>query len=289
MQGISGAELILNEDGSIYHINLCPGELAPTIITVGDPGRVARVSDRFDEVNARKSKREFICHTGRVGRTPVSVISTGIGPDNIDIVLNEADALFNIDFETRAPKEELSTLRFIRIGTSGALRPDIAVDSLVASAYGLGLDNLMGFYHYPNNLGEAELTDQLNAFMKDTIELPFYACSGSAGLLEKVGKGMQHGITLTAPGFYAPQGRQLRLKPRFRTPEIEQLGHFAFRGMHLANFEMETAAIYGLARLLGHEALSTNAILANRPAGTFSRNPAKAVDRLIEEVLSQLG
>ncbi len=288
MQRISNAELILNADGSIYHLNLRPEDIAPTIITVGNPGRVARVSQYFDEVRVKKEKREFVCHTGRIGQTELSVLSTGIGPDNIDIVINELDALVNIDFETRAPKAEHTALNIIRIGTSGSLRADLPVDGFVASAYGIGLDNMLSFYQYQQNLAEAELEDELRAFLKEKMDLPFYVCAGSKALLETIGQGMHPGITLTAAGFYGPQGRQLRLQPRFNTERMEQLGYFYFGKTPITNFEMETAAIYGLSRMLGHHALSTNVILANRPAGQFSPDPKQSVDKLIEYVLGQL-
>lgn len=288
MQRISNAELILNADGSIYHLNLRPEDIASTIITVGNPDRVARVSKYFDEVRVRKEKREFVCHTGRIGQTELSVLSTGIGPDNIDIVINELDALVNIDFETRAPKAEHTALNIIRVGTSGSLRPDLPVDSFVASAYGIGLDNMLSFYQYQQNLPEAELEDELRAFLREKMDLPFYVCAGSKALLEEVGQGMHHGITLTAAGFYGPQGRQLRLKPRFDTERMEQLGHFYYGKTPITNFEMETAAIYGLSRMLGHRALSTNVILANRTAGQFSPDPKKSVGKLITFVLQQL-
>lgn len=288
MQRISNAELILNADGSIYHLNLRPEDIAPTIITVGNPGRVARVSRYFDEVRLKKEKREFVCHTGRIGQTELSVLSTGIGPDNIDIVINELDALVNIDFETRAPKAKHTALNIIRIGTSGSLRADLPVDSFVASAYGIGLDNMLSFYQYQQNLAEAELEDELRAFLKEKMDLSFYVCAGSKPLLEKVGQGIYPGITLTAAGFYGPQGRQLRLQPRFSTERMEELGHFYFGKTPITNFEMETAAIYGLCRMLGHQALSTNVILANRPAGQFSPDPKKSVEKLIKFVLQQL-
>ncbi|WP_350178012.1 nucleoside phosphorylase [Phaeodactylibacter sp.] len=288
MQRISHAELILNADGSIYHLNLRPEDIANTIITVGDPGRVGRVSKYFDEVRVKKEKREFVCHTGRIGQREVSVLSTGIGPDNIDIIINELDALVNIDFGTRAPTAEHTALNIIRIGTSGALRSDLPVDSFVGSAYGIGLDNMLSFYQYQPNLPEAELEDELKAFLREKMDLPFYVCAGSNLLLESIGASMYHGITLTAAGFYGPQGRQLRLQPRFNTERMEQLGHFTFRKVPITNFEMETAAIYGLSRMLGHRALSTNVILANRPAGQFSKDPKASVEKLIKHVLEQL-
>jgi uridine phosphorylase len=285
MQPISNSELILNPDGSIYHLNLCPEDIAPIILTVGDPGRVARISRHFDELLVKKEKREFCCHTGRIGRKRITAISTGIGPDNIDIALNELDALVNIDFASRQPKAAHTALTFVRVGTSGALRPDIPVDSFVASAFGVGLDNLMRFYDYTPTMPEAELTDELSRFMDFTKQLPFYACQGSHSLLDALGEGMQHGITLTSPGFYGPQGRKLRLTPRFDQRAFSQLAAFTFKSYPITNFEMETSAIYGLSRLLGHRALSTNAIIANRADGTFSQHPKDTIDRLIVKVL----
>ena len=216
------------------------------------------------------------------------MLSTGIGPDNIDIALNELDALVNIDFDTREPKAEHTALNIIRIGTSGALRSDLPVDSFVASAYGIGLDNMLSFYQYQPNMPEAELEDELNAFLEDKMALPFYVCAGSKALLEQMGPGMHKGITLTAAGFYGPQGRQLRLQPRFNTERMEQLGYFYFGEIPITNFEMETAAIYGLSRMLGHRALSTSVILANRPAGQFSPDPKQSVEQLIKFVLDKL-
>lgn len=285
---ISPSELILNPDGSIYHLNLRQEDIATTIITVGDPSRVEQVSQHFDTIRSRKEKREFRCHTGRIGQRELSVLSTGIGPDNIDIAINELDALFNIDLEQRQAKPEHTQLDFIRIGTSGAVNPAIPIDSFVASAYGLGLDNLMDFYHYRPTLQEAELTDELKLFMQHTSKLPFYACQGSPELLNTIGREMQQGITLTSPGFYGPQGRQLRLQPRFGQKAFFRLAAFEYKGCPISNFEMETSAIYGLCRLLGHRALSANAIIANRSAGQFSQAPKATVQRLIQQVLSRL-
>ncbi|MCG8326191.1 MAG: nucleoside phosphorylase [Chitinophagales bacterium] len=288
MPNILSSELVVNPDGSIYHLKLRPEEVAPIIITVGDPGRVAMVSKYFDEIEVKKDKREFHTHTGRLGSKRITVISTGIGPDNIDIVFNELDALFNIDLEARTIKEELTQLNFIRIGTSGSLQADIPVDSFLASAYGLGLDNLIHYYQYQVNLGEAELTDELNEFLSFTSDLRFYPAEGSPYLLNSIADEMAQGITLTAPGFYAPQGRSLRLPARFDRNVFEQLGHFSFQKYRITNLEMETSAIYGLSRMLGHRALSTNVILANRPNGQFSTTPHESVDRLIRHVLEKI-
>ena len=286
MARIAESELVLNPDGSIYHLNLLPEDIAGNIITVGDPARVAMVSKYFDEVEVRKEKREFVTHTGRIGKKRLTVISTGIGPDNIDIAINELDALANIDFGSRKPKEALTSFNIVRIGTSGSLRADVPVDSFVAGAYGLGLDNLIRFYHYKPNLGEAALEDELKAFMEYAGKIPFYACEASPVLLEALARDKFQGITLTSPGFYAPQGRVLRASARFDARFFQSLAEFTFQGYPITNFEMETSAIYGLSRLLGHNALSTNAIIANRPAGAFSKDPYKAVEALIQDVLS---
>ena len=286
MARIAESELVINPDGSVYHLNLRPEEIATNIITVGDPDRVSMVSKYFDEVEVRKAKREFVSHTGRIGQKRLTVLSTGIGPDNIDIAINEIDALANIDFESRKAKEQLISMNFVRIGTSGSLHPEVPVDSFVAGAYGLGLDNLISFYDYKPNLGEAALEDELKEFMEYAGKVPFYACEGSPALLSELGQDKFQGITITSPGFYAPQGRELRARARYGVGYFKSLAQFKFRDYSIMNFEMETSAIYGLSRLLGHRALSTNAIIANRPNGAFSKDPYKAVDKLIQNVLS---
>ena len=286
---IPESELVLNPDGSIYHLNLHPEQVADTIFLVGDPGRVPKLSKYFDKIEHQVQKREFITHTGRLGNKRLSVISTGIGPDNIDIVLNELDALANIDLKTKTVKEKLTALRLIRLGTSGSLCDDIPVDSLVISAYGLGLDNMLSFYGYRPDDGEAELmrtfTDFISSF---EMSLRPNAARGSQALLEQLNEGLTTGITMTCAGFYGPQGRRLRLGSIIDTDFFRQAGDFSFQGLRLTNFEMETAAIFGLARLLGHEAASCNAILANRVNNVFSKNPAAAVENLIKNVLEKV-
>ncbi len=288
MARIPESELIINPDGSIYHLNLRPEDLAQAVITVGDPGRVPQVSKYFDELEVKKQKREFVSHTGRLGRKRLTVISSGIGAENIDILLNELDALANIDFDTRSIRPVHTSLDIIRIGTSGSLHADIPVGSFVASAYALGLDNLLSFYEYSPTLGEAELADELNAFMAYTAELPFYACEGNRELLAAIGAGMQPGITLTSAGFYGPQGRTLRARARFGAEYFLQLAGFSFRNVPVTNFEMETSAIYALSRMLGHRALSTNLILANRAGQAFSNNYREDMDKLIQLVLERI-
>lgn len=284
---IQSSELILNPDGSIYHLHLRPEHLAKTIITVGDPDRVKAVSKHFDRLEYTFNKREFVTHTGYIGRKRLSVISTGIGPDNIDIVFNEIDALFNIDLASRTAKSSLTTLQFIRIGTSGSLQPDIEVDSILLSSFALGWDNLFSFYEVPQS-------DEIQA-LEDTLTSAIPDLPVSGRLFKAPGNLQQHfsanfyrGITLTCPGFYAPQGRQLRLPSRLRADHFSSLQTLRLGEERITNMEMETSAIYGMASLLGHEALSCNAILANRPKGEFSKDPAKAVERLIVEVLSTL-
>jgi len=288
MQRIAESELIINGRGAIYHLDVRPEELATTIITVGDPDRVAQVSKHFDKVEVKRQHREFVTHTGRVGKKRISVVSTGIGPDNIDIVLNELDALVNIDFETRHIKESLVSLDIVRIGTSGSLQADIPVDSFVASTHGLGLDNLLNYYRLEHNEQERQL---LHSFVTHTqlhaqITNPYISLAG-AHLLKNFVEGFHHGITVTCPGFYGPQGRVLRLG--IKNPAlINQLTTFSFGQHRITNFEMETSAIYGLGKLLGHHCLSLSAIVANRVAQEFSKDSAATIDRLIKNTLEIL-
>ncbi|HEY0039974.1 MAG TPA: nucleoside phosphorylase [Flavisolibacter sp.] len=285
MQRIAESELIINSRGAVYHLNVRPEELAQNIITVGDPDRVGEVSKYFDEVESRYQHREFVTHTGRIGKKRISVVSTGIGPDNIDIVLNELDALVNIDFETRFVKQELTVLNIIRIGTSGSLQADIPVDSFVASTHGLGLDNLLNYYRLEHNEQERQL---LHSFITHTqlhaqVTNP-YISSASGNLIKNFVEGFHQGITVTCPGFYGPQGRVLRLG--IKNPDlINQLTGFSFGQHRITNFEMETSAIYGLGSLLGHHCLSLSAIVANRIAKEFSKDSATTVDHLIKKSL----
>ena len=285
MQRIAQSELIINERGAVYHLDVQPEELATNIITVGDPDRVPEVSKYFDEVEVRRQHREFVTHTGRVGGKRISVVATGIGPDNIDIVMNELDALVNINFETRQIKETLTSLNIIRIGTSGSLQQDIPVDSFVASTHGLGLDNLLNFYRLEHNEQERQL---LHSFITHTqlhaqVTNP-YICLASGHLLKHFVDGFHQGITVTCPGFYGPQGRVLRLG--VKNPDlINQLTHFSFGQHRITNFEMETSAIYGLGKLLGHHCLSLSAVVANRVAKEFSKDSATTIDSLIRKSL----
>lgn len=287
MSGIAETDLILNPDGSVYHLNLLPEDIAPTIITVGDPDRVSEVSKYFDSVELKKGKREFITHTGYLGNKRISVVSTGIGTDNIDIVLNELDALVNIDLSSRKVKEQLSSLEIIRIGTSGAIQPDIPIDTILVSEYALGLDALMLYYNYPYSGDEQGLLTELIKQQPQLAPLnPYFTAAGSK-VLDRVGKGLIRGITVTAPGFYAPQGRTVRYQAQ--VPDlITKLNSFKHQQAEITNLEMETAGIYALARILGHQALSINAILASRVKLEFSKNPQKVVDEAIKLVLDRI-
>jgi uridine phosphorylase len=285
MQAITESELIINDRGAIYHLDLRPEELATTVLTVGDPDRVAKVSQHFDSIEYRRQHREFVSHTGKIGKKRVTVVSTGIGTDNIDIVLNELDALVNIDFTTRLVRPELTHLTIIRIGTSGALQKDIPVDGWVASTHGLGIDNLLNFYRHEPNEEEAAI---LHSFSTQTqlhhrLAQP-YISGASGSLLRHFTEGFHQGITVTCPCFYGPQGRMLRLG--LSQPElIDRLTGFSYGPHRIANFEMETAGIYGLGKLLGHSCLSLSAIVANRVLQQFSRDGNATIERLIKETL----
>jgi uridine phosphorylase len=285
MQQIAESELIINDRGAIYHLDLRPEELATTILTVGDPDRVAVVSKYFDSIEHRGQHREFVTHTGKVGKKRITVVSTGIGTDNIDIVLNELDALVNIDFVSRTVKPDLTHLTIIRIGTSGSLQKDIPVDSWVASTHGLGIDNLLNFYRHEENEEEKEL---LHSFSTQTqlhhrLAQP-YISGASASLLRHFTAGFHQGITVTCPGFYGPQGRVLRLGLS-QQDLINRLTAFAYGPHRITNFEMETAGIYGLGKMLGHSCLSLSAIMVNRVSRQFSKDGNATVERLVQETL----
>ena len=283
---ISTTDLILNKDGSVYHLNLLPEDLAGDIITVGDPDRVGEVSKHFDKVELRKGKREFITHTGYIGSKRISVISTGIGTDNIDIVLNELDALVNIDLDRRVYLDKLKSLNIIRIGTSGAMQTDIPIDSILVSEYAVGLDALMAFYTYEASREEKVILRAIVSQAPAFKPLKPYVCAASKLLLRKIGKDLPRGITVTAPGFYAPQGRELRFNKRIPN-FIKQLSSISKDNWRLTNLEMETSGIYGLANILGHQAISVNAILASRVKYEFSKNPGKTIDKTIKLVLER--
>jgi len=282
---LGSSELILNPDGSIYHLNLLPEDIASTIITVGDQDRVHEVSKYFDSVETRKNKREFTTHTGHYSGKRITVISTGIGTDNIDIVLNELDALVSIDFNTRRIKDEKKQLSFIRVGTSGSLQPDIPVDSFLMSTTAIGLDNLLHFYdagHITNKELEKTLKDYLGW---ERHNIHPYAVDFDQELAEVFSSNrIRLGATVTNSGFYGPQGRALRIPPAIEDFN-DKLAAFSYGNTRLTNLEMETAGIYGIAKLHGHRAVSLNAVLANRATGEFSKHGNQTIDELIQHTL----
>lgn len=287
MHKLSESDLVINPDGSIYHLNLLPEDIADTVITVGDPERVAEVTKYFDEIELKKGKREFVSHTGYLGKRRITVLSTGIGTDNIDIVFNELDALVNIDFNTRLVKQKLTSLNIIRIGTSGAVQPDIPMGTILASSYGLGLDALMNYYLLELSGEEHSLLDQVKSHFSHLKNIHPYISAADPELMNTIGSALHQGITVTAPGFYAPQGRQVRAKnavPNF----ISMISSFQQGNQRITNLEMETAGIYALAKSLGHKALSINAILASRINFEFSKDPKAVVEKAITLVLERL-
>ncbi|MBG48326.1 MAG: phosphorylase [Pseudozobellia sp.] len=285
---LSPSELILNADQSIYHLNLLPQDIAPTVITVGDPDRVADVSKHFDTIELQKGKREFHTHTGTLNGQRLSVISTGIGTDNIDIVLNELDALVNIDFNNRTIKDQKTSLNIVRIGTSGAIQPDIPINSFLISEYALGFDGLLHFY----DSVDVQVPEITEAFVEHT-EWPKrkstpYAVTYDEELANQLKSNrIRLGVTVTNIGFYGPQGRSLRLAPDDLKLK-ERLQSFQYNDLRITNLEMETSGIYGLSKLLGHKAVSMNCILANRATGEFSKKPGESVDELIRYTLDRL-
>jgi uridine phosphorylase len=282
------SELIVQGDGSIYHLNLKPHQIAQHIILVGDPGRVAHVSGHFSRIEHKVQNREFHTHTGYYRDVRISVVSTGIGTDNIDIVVNELDALVNIDLEKRTDKDIHTPLNLIRLGTSGALQPDVHVDTFVASAYGLGFDGLMNYYGFDHSLLEEAMSE---AYIRHTgwnERLPYpYIVAASGELINILAYDMLQGITATANGFYGPQGRELRIPLAF--PELnERIESFSHQGKRITNFEMETSGLYGLGKLLGHQTLTICAIIANRVLKTYSADYQKTIDSLIELTLQRI-
>ena len=285
---IPESELILNPDGSIYHLRLKPDEVAQTIITVGDPGRVAMVSNYFDHIEIVRAHREFITHTGMYKGKRISVISSGIGVDNIDIVLNELDALVNIDFNTRTIKKDLTPLTIIRVGTSGAIQSEIPVDSFLMSHSAIGFDNLLHFYATDGILdaGFSEAFKKHTQWNRENASP--YVVKADASLVHLFTSDKMHaGITGTNVGFYGPQGRVLRLSLQDELLN-NTIASFSYNGQKITNLEMETAAIYGLAALMGHRALSLNAIIANRSQHTFSTDSMATIDGLIQHTLATL-
>ncbi len=282
---IPESELILNPDGSVYHLNLLPHQIAHDIITVGDPDRVDSVTQHFERIEHSVHKREFKTVTGIYAGKRLTVISTGIGTDNIDIVFNELDALVNVDLKTRKIKPELTSLRLYRIGTSGAIRADVDIDSVIISRYAIGLDGLMNYYRRDTTDAENSIAKQAKTILsKDLPNVNPYGASASATLISQYGVLGRLGITTTATGFYGPQGRSIRLTNN-SSDFLDEIATVAYDGIHATNLEMETAGIYGLASALGHHAISLNAILANRANGEFSSQPSNTVNGLIVSFL----
>ncbi|HEY8511294.1 MAG TPA: nucleoside phosphorylase [Cyclobacteriaceae bacterium] len=289
MGSIPASSLLLNPDGSVYHLGLLPHHISDVIITVGDPDRVDQVVRHFHRVEFQNRNREFVTKTGKWGSRRITVLSTGIGTDNIELVMTELDALVNVDLRKREPLEQKRKLQIIRIGTSGSLQPDIPVGTHLYSDYAVGLDAMMAFYHLKMTDSEQALALDLY----DKIQLPLrpYVVQCSPGLRDRIGTGMIRGNTVTAPGFFAPQGRTVRIPIRYSNLLSDMSAYRAKIGdaeFRLTNFEMETAGYYAMARLLDHDALSVNAIIVSRVEGGASHDPKRVVDALIEEVLARL-
>jgi uridine phosphorylase len=288
MSNLKFSELILTKDNCVYHLGLNPDQIGKTIFTVGDPNRVSSVSKYFDHIDSKVHTREFYTHTGVLGGERVSVISTGIGTDNIDIVINELDALVNIDLNTRELKTTHTKINFIRIGTTGSISKNLEVDDILINTYSIGLDGLLHFYNFRSTMEELELEDHVNQFLNSAnLEWPIlpYYC-GSDNLMRKIfSRNFKSGIGFTAPGFYGPQGRSLRTENILAQDFFTTWDGFDFKGQKITNLEMETSGIYGLSKILNHRAISCNVILADRLNGRFSQNPEKAIDDLIQNVL----
>lgn len=286
---IPETQLILNNEGAIYHLNLRPDDIADDILLVGDPGRVSMVADFFDKIEIQRQNRELVTVTGRHKGKRISVISTGMGTDNLDIVINELDALANIDFATRKPKETHRALNLIRIGTCGALQADIPVEeSFVATRYALGFDGLLYFYGQNSKVNEVAIRDAFIDYMKYPTDLPKpYVVEGSKELFERVGQGYFQGITATAPGFYGPQGRVLRA-PLAYPENNRKIENFRYGDWRICNFEMESSALYGLGKMLGHNCMTICAVIANRVTEKFATDYHPYVRKLVQNTLYRL-
>jgi uridine phosphorylase len=282
-------ELITNKDGSIFHLNLLPGDISDKIIIVGDPGRVDMLGSLMQEIRVRKENREFRTVTGTFDNGEITVISSGIGTDNIDILINELDALVNIDLKTGICKEEPVSLTFIRLGTSGGLREDVPAGSYVMAETAIGFDGLLHFYEGYDWILDTGLSDSLAYFLEwpDTLSYP-YAVNANKELIELFGKeNFIKGITISAPGFYAPQGRRLRLET-FDNEINQKLSEFSFRGRTISNYEMESSAIYGLSALLGHKALTICLVIGNRVTGEFIQDYKPLISDLALKVFKMI-
>ena len=287
-KNIPESELVLNQDGSVYHLHLKPENIADNVLLVGDPGRVAKIARFFDTVEFQSSNREFVSCTGNYKGTRFTALSTGIGTDNIDIVMNELDAAVNIDLANRIPLPSHKTLNIVRIGTSGGLHEDIPVDSFVISEFGLGFDGLVYYYDYKFSDNEMYMMNNINKHLNWNRNLSTpYVISASTNLFRSLGTGMTPGITATATGFYGPQGRKLTLK--LGNEQMHQIFQsFEHQSLRITNFEMETSGLYALGKLLGHECCTCCAIIANRVTKKYSKDHNLAIDRLIQLVLDRL-
>lgn len=282
------SELVLDSKGKVYHLGISPEDLAQTVILVGDQDRVAAISAFFDEITHQSKHREFVCHTGTYKGKRITALSTGIGTDNIDIVVNELDALVNIDLQQRENKTALTSLNLIRIGTCGILQADIDVHSYILSSHAVGIDNVAHFYPMEFGFEEQAIAKELDSFVGFPQEITPYCAAGSGSLLQKLdSEKAKKGITVTSSGFYAPQGRSLRLGTR--TSDInEKLELFKFGNHRVVNFEMESSALFALGKALGHECITICLGIANRPRMEFSKGYAQEMNELIEYVLDRV-
>lgn len=285
---IAPSELILNEDGSVFHLHLLPHQLAENIIVVGDQERVELISNNFDKVDCRVSNREFCTHTGWYNGKRITAMSSGIGVDNIDIVLNEVDALVNIDFQTRTVKEDITSLNIVRIGTCGALQPEIEPGEFILSLFGYGMDGMLNYYDLEFEEDEIELSNALTSHLRmDSFGVKPYLAKANLELVEKIGEGMHQGITATASGFYAAQGRSLRLNLSLPA-QNDLLENFIFKGKRVLNFEMETSAIFGLGGALSHKCCTVCVAVANRPLKKALTAYKPKIQELIKVILDRL-
>jgi uridine phosphorylase len=288
MSPVAKPDLIVNADGSVYHLCMRPEDLADTVIVVGDPERVSDISSRFTRVESRRSNREFISHTGEVRGKRITVLSTGIGPDNIDIVMHELDALANFDLKTRTEKSDRRVLSIIRIGTSGSIQPDVKINSFSLATHACGLDNLLYFYQGMKGVCDQEMSDAFTSQVDwhPDLSRPYFI-KGDGKLVEKFRPFTVSGITVTAPGFYGPQGRFLRL-PLTDPGMISRLQRFSYKEHRMINFEMETSALYGLGALMGHSMVTLCALIANRATGEYNSDHKSTIKRLIDLVIETL-
>ena len=288
-QPIPASQLVLNSEGAVYHLNLHPDQLADDVLLVGDPGRVELVASFFDKIEVERQNREFVIRTGYFNGKRITVLSTGMGTDNLDIVMNELDTLANIDLKTRMPKEEHRTLNLIRLGTCGALQPDIEVeDSYVATRYAIGLDGLIYFYENNREVNEIAMRDAFIGQMDYPKDLPLpYVVGCSNELFDRLAQGYYQGVTATAPGFYGPQGRTLRM--RLAYPELNsKIESFSYQGWRVCNFEMESSALYGLGKMMGHNCLTICVAIANRVTEKFATDYHPYVKKLVLNTLERL-